>query len=59
MKTCCSSTSDKKCVRKSDGKVFKLPRRFSKKGVKGIKGFQCVHRVPYKDCLTNMANEQG
>jgi peptide-methionine (S)-S-oxide reductase len=55
MKTCCSSnTSDKECVRKSDGKVFKLPRRFSKKKCKqGIKGFTMRSScAPYKDCLT-------
>ena len=55
MKTCCSSnTSDKECVRKSDGKVFKLPRRFSKKRCKkGIKGFTMRSScAPYKDCLT-------
>ena len=55
MKTCCSSnTSDKECVRKSDRKVFKLPRRFSKKRCKkGIKGFTMRSScAPYKDCLT-------
>jgi len=54
MKTCCSSnTSDKVCVRKSDGKVFELPRRFSKKRCKqGIKGFTMRSSCgPYKDCL--------
>ena len=42
MKNCCSSTKkDKQCVRKSDAKTFKLPRRFSKKRCKkGIKGLQ-------------------
>ena len=41
MKTCCKSTKkDKQCVRKSDGKQFKLPRRFTKKRCKqGVKGF--------------------
>jgi len=55
MNTCCSSnTSDKECVRKSDGKVFELPRRFSKKRCKkGIKGFTMRSScAPYKDCLT-------
>ena len=54
MKTCCSSnTSDKECVRKSDGKVFELPRRFTKKRCKkGIKGFTMRSSCsPYKDCL--------
>ena len=53
MKTCCSSnTSDKECVRKSDGKVFKLHRRFSKKRCKqGIKGFTMRSScAPYKYC---------
>lgn len=33
MKDCCSSlnSNDKQCVRKSDGKVFDLPRKYSKK----------------------------
>ena len=55
MKKCCSSkTSDKECVRKSDGKVFELPRRFTKKRCKkGIKGFTMRSScAPYKDCLT-------
>ena len=38
---CCNhNNKSKKCVRKSDNKVFSLPRRFSrKKCFKGIKGF--------------------
>ena len=55
MNTCCSSnTFDKECIRKSDGKVFELPRRFSKKRCKkGIKGFTMRSScAPYKDCLT-------
>ena len=34
MKYCCDIENEeisKKCIRKSDNKVFKLPRRFSKK----------------------------
>ena len=41
MKNCCNSTkNDKKCKR-TDGKTFKLPRKFSKKTcmTKKIKGF--------------------
>ena len=31
MKDCCKHTKrDKKCIRKSDKKVFSLPRKFSK-----------------------------
>ena len=55
MKNCCASnSSDKECVRKSDGKVFELPRRFTKKRCKkGIKGFTMRSScAPYKDCLT-------
>jgi len=55
MKDCCKSTNkDKQCVRKSDEKTFKLPRRFSKKRCKqGIKGFTMRSScAPYKDCLT-------
>ena len=55
MKDCCKSTNkDKECVRKSDGKTFTLPRRFSKKRCKqGIKGFTMRSScAPYKDCLT-------
>ena len=55
MKSCCSSNSyDKRCIRKSDGKVFELPRRFSKKRCKqSIKGFTMRSScAPYKDCLT-------
>ena len=61
MKKCCSSkTSDKECVRKSDGKVFELPRRFTKKRCKkGIKGFTMRSScAPYKDCLTKKVKRQ-
>ena len=36
MKDCCSSSLNKykKCKRKSDGKVFPLPRKYSKRDVK-------------------------
>jgi uncharacterized protein len=54
MKKCCQSTKkDKQCVRKSDGKIFKLPRRFTKKRCKkGVKGFTMRSScAPYKDCL--------
>ena len=54
MKNCCSSIKkDKQCFRKSYGKKFKLPRRFSKKKCKqGVKGFTMRSScAPYKDCL--------
>ena len=54
MKDCCKhSKKDKKCIRKSDKKTFKLPRRFSKKRCKkSIRGFTMKSScAPYKDCL--------
>lgn len=53
LKKCCNhSNKSKKCIRKSDNKVFSLPRRFSKKKCfKGIKGFSMKSScAPYKDC---------
>jgi|TARA_Y200000002_G_scaffold5244_1_gene4563 hypothetical protein len=52
-KDCCRhSKKDKKCKRKSDKKVFFLPRRFSRKRCKeGVKGFTMKSScAPYKDC---------
>ena len=56
MKDCCNhSPSDKKCIRKSDKKIFSLPRKFSKQKCKrGIKGFTMRSScAPYKDCFKN------
>lgn len=51
---CCNvGKKSKKCLRKSDGKEFKLPRRFSKKRcIYGkINGFTMRSScAPYKDC---------
>ena len=61
MKTCCQSTTkDKQCVRKSDGKQFKLPRRFTKKRCKqGVKGFTMRSScAPYNDCLKGGAKRK-
>ena len=56
MKDCCKSCSkNKKCLRKSDGKVFSLPRKFSKKKclAKKPKGFTMrASCAPYKNCKT-------
>jgi uncharacterized protein len=51
-KNCCrSNNKDKECMRKSDNKIFKLPRRFSKKKCKNPKGFTMRSScAPYKDC---------
>ena len=53
---CCKHSNKRrltKCRRKSDGKIFKLPRRFTrKKCKKGIKGFSARSScAPYKDCI--------
>ena len=61
MKNCCSSTHlDKQCVRKSDGKVFSLPRRFSKQRCKqGINGFTMRSScAPYRDCLKSASKKR-
>lgn len=51
---CCKSQSKHRvCQRKSDQKIFNLPRRFSKKKCifKPIKGFTMRSScAPYKDC---------
>ena len=52
MKNCCKhKKKDKHCVRKSDKKIFKLPRKFSKQKCKKPKGFTMKSScAPYKDC---------
>ena len=52
MKPCCShSSKTKKCIRK-DGKVFSLPRRFTRKRcLQGVKGFTMRSScAPYNQC---------
>lgn len=54
MINCCRhNKTQKKCIRKSDNKVFSLPRRFTRKRCQqGIKGFTMRSScAPYKDCL--------
>lgn len=52
MDCCKHNKSAKKCMRKSDKKMFSLPRRFTKKRCKkGVKGFTMkASCAPYKDC---------
>ena len=54
MRDCCNiRKKTKKCVRKSDKKVFKLPRRFSKKRclTRKVKGFTMRSScAPFKNC---------
>ena len=50
---CCKvSRRAKTCKRRSDGKLFKLPRRFTKKKCKTVRGFTMRSScAPYKDCF--------
>ena len=50
---CCKANKKRKtCKRKSDGKIFHLPRRFTRKRCsQGVKGFTMRSScAPYKDC---------
>ena len=53
MKDCCKHTKkSKRCIRKSDKKTFRLPRKFSRKQCRKIRGFTMRSScAPYKDCL--------
>lgn len=62
---CCKEKRSKRCERKSDGKKFDLPRRFSKETClnKEIKGYSMKSScAPYKDCkkefLYNKSNPE-
>ena len=62
MKSCCKSAKkDKQCIRKSDGKIFKLPRRFSKRRcMEGVKGFTMRSScAPYKGCISKRTKRGG
>ena len=52
MDCCKHNKTAKKCMRKSDKKIFSLPRRFTRKRCKkGAKGFTMkASCAPYKDC---------
>ena len=52
MVDCCNhKPNDKTCIRSSDKKSFKLPRKFSKKKCKNPKGFTMRSScAPYRDC---------
>lgn len=49
---CCKHREkDKKCMRMKDKKIFKLPRRFTRKQCKNIRGFSMRSSCAiYKDC---------
>ena len=50
---CIHNKTHKKCVRKSDNKIFSLPRRFTRRRCQqGIHGFTMRSScAPYKDCI--------
>ena len=52
MVNCCNHTkNDKICIRISDKKLFKLPRKFNREECKNPKGFTMRSScAPYKDC---------
>jgi hypothetical protein len=55
MKSCCQNNVDKKfkrCTRKKDNKIFKLPRKLTQKRcLAGVKGFSAKSScAPYKYC---------
>lgn len=53
MISCCEDKNEKSCLRTLDKKMFKLPRKFSKKDclTKKIKGFSMKSScAPYKNC---------
>jgi superoxide dismutase, Cu-Zn family len=58
---CCNHTrKNKKCIRKNDSKIFDLPRKFTKKQCKNIKGFSMRSScAPYKYCLSGGSKIQG
>ena len=60
MKSCCKIHSkDKKCFRKSDKKVFLLPRKFSRKKCKHPKGFTMKSScAPFKGCNQKITKEK-
>jgi hypothetical protein len=53
MVNCCNhEKNDNKCIRKSDKKSFKLPRKFNREECKKPKGFTMRSSCsPYKDCF--------
>lgn len=55
IKDCCKvdSTIENKCIRQSDGKIFNLPRKYSKQKCKnGVNGYTMKSScAPFKDCI--------
>ena len=61
MVNCCNhSKNDKICIRSSDKKSFKLPRKFSRRKCKNPKGFTMRSScAPYKDCFKQSSKQKG
>lgn len=54
------NTLAKKCIRKTDGKVFVLPRRFTRKQCKKQQGYSMkASCAPFKDCFTKKKKGGG
>lgn len=53
MVSCCNHTKrDKTCIRQNYKKIFKLPRKFSRRKCKNPKGFTMRSScAPYKYCF--------
>lgn len=51
MRDCCKSEKSRRHCKRKDGKIFALPRRFTKKRCKKIRGFTMRSScAPYKYC---------
>jgi hypothetical protein len=57
---CCNhSKKDTQCKRKTDNKIFSLPRKFSKKQCTKPRGFSMKSScAPYKDCIHTKKHEK-
>ncbi len=61
LRNCCNTRKyTKKCIRKSDSRIFSLPRRFTKKRcAEGIKGFTMRSScAPYANCTTKKGRKE-
>lgn len=55
---CCKSTKKHKKCKRDDGKLFNLPRKFTRKQCENIKGFSMRSScAPYKMCGKNQVTE--
>lgn len=61
MKDCCTHTAtDTQCKRKSDNKIFSLPRKFSRKRCRKAKGYTMkASCAPYKACEKQKGKGKG